>query len=317
MVIAMRRKELIANAALLFCAMIWGANFIFQKQAAQYLGAFSFIAARYLVGALSLLPLIVITSSRRQQKAVAVDSGASDEQWHGKHFITAAALCSCANWGGSVLVQIGLHSTSASKAGFISSAYIALVPVIQLLFLKKKSSYRVWIGIIMAICGLYMLCISDVTGIERGDVAVMGSTICFAIHILLWSHVSPHVNGLHFVMTEFTCSALLAAIVAAFAETFQWSAIVQCIWPILFAGVLGVGLTYTIQIYSQRFTSSAIAALLMSMESVFSAVGSVLILHESLSIREWIGCIIMLATIVFIQCPLSQKHAKTHKVKPA
>ena len=151
----MKNKTFLANCALVLCAVIWGMNFIFQKQASQHLGAFTFISLRYYLGVLSLLPLFFYM--RRRKALAALEAGEEVERWHGRRFWLAALGASLANWGGAVLVQIGLHVADATKAGFIESAYIALVPVLALLLFRKKPSRRVWIGLAMALVGLYRL----------------------------------------------------------------------------------------------------------------------------------------------------------------
>ena len=192
----MKNKTFLANCALVLCAVIWGMNFIFQKQASQHLGAFTFISLRYYLGVLSLLPLFFYM--RRRKALAALEAGEEVERWHGRRFWLASLGASLANWGGAVLVQIGLHVADATKAGFIESAYIALVPVLDLLLFRKKTSRRVWIGIAMAIVGLYLLCISDGFSLDVNDAAIMASTLCFALHILMWSRFSPHVDALPF-----------------------------------------------------------------------------------------------------------------------
>ena len=310
----MKNKTFLANCALVLCAVIWGMNFIFQKQASQHLGAFTFISLRYYLGVLSLLPLFFYM--RRRKALAALEAGEEVERWHGSRFWLAALGASLANWGGAVLVQIGLHVADATKAGFIESAYIALVPVLDLLLFRKKTSRRVWIGIAMAIVGLYLLCISDGFSLDVNDAAIMASTLCFALHILLWSRFSPHVDALPFMVVEFLCTGTLSGLVALFTESLTLADLTAAVAPLLFAGVLGVGVTYTIQIYAQRFTPASVAALPMSMEAVFSAVGGVIILHEMLSVREWVGCGIMLLTIFYVQLP-HREPVKREPVKAA
>ena len=213
----MKNKTFLANCALVLCAVIWGMNFIFQKQASQHLGAFTFISLRYYLGVLSLLPLFFYM--RRRKAFAALEAGEEVERWHGRRFWLAALGASLANWGGAVLVQIGLHVADATKAGFIESAYIALVPVLDLLLFRKKTSRRVWIGIAMAIVGLYLLCISDGFSLDVNDAAIMASTLCFALHILLWSRFSPHVDALPFMVVEFLCTGTLSGLVALFTES--------------------------------------------------------------------------------------------------
>ena len=248
----MKNKTFLANCALVLCAVIWGMNFIFQKQASQHLGAFTFISLRYYLGVLSLLPLFFYM--RRRKALAALEAGEEVERWHGRRFWLASLGASLANWGGAVLVQIGLHVADATKAGFIESAYIALVPVLDLLLFRKKTSRRVWIGIAMAIVGLYLLCISDGFSLDVNDAAIMASTLCFALHILLWSRFSPHVDALPFMVVEFLCTGTLSGLVALFTESLTLADLTAAVVPLLFAGVLGVGVTYTIQIYAQRFT---------------------------------------------------------------
>lgn len=141
-------------------------------------------------------------------------------------------------------------------------------------------------------------------------------TLCFALHILMWSRFSPHVDALPFMVVEFLCTGTLSGLVALFTESLTLADLTAAVVPLLFAGVLGVGVTYTIQIYAQRFTPASVAALLMSMEAVFSAVGGVIILHETLSVREWVGCGIMLLTIFYVQLP-HREPVKREPVKAA
>lgn len=168
----------------------------------------------------------------------------------------------------------------------------------------------------MAIVGLYLLCISNGFSLDVNDAAIMASTLCFALHILLWSRFSPHVDALPFMVVEFLCTGTLSGLVALFTESLTLANLTAAVAPLLFAGVLGVGVTYTIQIYAQRFTPASVAALLMSMEAVFSAVGGVIILHETLSVREWVGCGIMLLTIFYVQLP-HREPVKREPVKAA
>lgn len=168
----------------------------------------------------------------------------------------------------------------------------------------------------MAIVGLYLLCISDGFSLDVNDAAIMASTLCFALHILMWSRFSPHVDALPFMVVEFLCTGTLSGLVALFTESLTLADLTAAVVPLLFAGVLGVGVTYTIQIYAQRFTPASVAALLMSMEAVFSAVGGVIILHETLSVREWVGCGIMLLTIFYVQLP-HREPVKREPVKAA
>ncbi len=270
------------------------------------MGAFTFISLRYYIGVLSLLPLFLYLK-KHSSLAESLTVSAGIKQWHGKRFFAAALTASLCNWGGAVLVQIGLHTTDAARAGFISSAYIAIVPLLDFLIFRKKASHRIWVGIAMAMVGLYLLCMADSSTMSPGDLAVVGSTICFASHILLWSHYSIHVDGLRFIIVEFLFTGTLSGIIGLATETMMWQDLSACLLPLLFAGVLGVGVTYTIQIYAQRFTSASMAALLMSMEAVFSSIGGVLILHETLTPREWTGCAIMFATILYVQMPAFQK----------
>lgn len=283
----MKTRPFLANCALVLCAVIWGMNFIFQKQASMHLGAFTFISLRYYLGVLSLLPLFFYMRRRKGSRRSGGRRGGGAVAR--RRFWLAALGASLANWGGAVLVQIGLHVADATKAGFIESAYIALVPVLDLLLFRKKTSRRVWIGIAMAIVGLYLLCISDGFSLDVNDAAIMASTLCFALHILLWSRFSPHVDALPFMVVEFLCTGTLSGLVALFTESLTLADLTAAVAPLLFAGVLGVGVTYIHQIYAQRFTPASVAALLMSMEAVFSAVGGVIILHEMLSVREWGG----------------------------
>lgn len=310
----MKNKTFLANCALVLCAVIWGMNFIFQKQASQHLGAFTFISLRYYLGVLSLLPLFFYM--RRRKALAALEAGEEVERWHGRRFWLASLGASLANWGGAVLVQIGLHVADATKAGFIESAYIALVPVLDLLLFRKKTSRRVWIGIAhghsgpVSVVHLRRL----LTGRERcrhhGQHPVLRPAYPDVESVFApRGRPALHGGGVPLYRT-------LSGLVALFTESLTLADLTAAVVPLLFAGVLGVGVTYTIQIYAQRFTPASVAALLMSMEAVFSAVGGVIILHETLSVREWVGCGIMLLTIFYVQLP-HREPVKREPVKAA
>lgn len=298
------KKVIASNFMLILAAAIWGSCFIFQKTATESLGPVSFMSARYTLGAVTMIPLIFFIERQRRSRLMA--EGITDFSYGKAYFkklFIAAPLCSLANLAGNVLVQAGLAYTAASKAGFLNSIYIIFVPVVGYIVFRKKSNRFIFIGIILAVIGLYNLCLTETLTFARGDMIILSSTIFFALHIQLISKYVREMVGMHFTFVEFVFAGLLAAVIAAVFEGPSVSQFTACGLNILYAGVLGVGVCYALQVTAQKYTDPAIASLLMSLESVFSAVCGVIFLNESFTHRELVGIVFIIASIIIAQLP--------------
>ena len=299
-----KKKVLISNLMLTLAAAIWGSCFIFQKTAANVIGPFSFMASRYSIGALTMIPLILFIGHQRKEALAA--EGITDFSYGKAYFkklLVAAPLCSIANVAGNTLVQMGLAYTAASKAGFLNSIYIIFVPIVGYLVFRQKSSRFIFAGIILAVIGLYNLCLTETLTFEKGDVIILSSTIFFALHIQLISKYVREVVGMHFTFVEFVFAGILLSIVAAIIEEPSFSQFMLCAPNVLYAGALGVGVCYALQVTAQKYTDPTVASLLMSLEAVFSAIFGVLFLNESFTARELTGIFFIVAAIIIAQLP--------------
>ena len=202
----------------------------------------------------------------------------------------------------SSLQQIGIKYTSAGKAGFITAFYIVLVPVIGI-FMKKASGWKIWAAVVLALVGLYCLCIKDGFSIGKGDILIFLCAIGFSAHIMVIDYFSPKVNGVTLSCIQFLVCAVASLPFMFSLEHPDMAAILSAWLPILYAGVLSCGVAYTLQIIGQRKVNPTIASLILSLESCFSVLAGWVILHESLSIKESAGCVLMFAAIILAQLP--------------
>ena len=196
--------------------------------------------------------------------------------------------------------QTGLVYTTAGKAGFITAMYILLVPVIGFIFLKRKNSWIVWIAVLMGVIGMYFLCISDGFSFSAGDTFVCICAFFFSFHILCCDHFVSRGNAVCISAIQFTTATVISAVAAFIMEDPGMDKFVSAIVPIVYCGIVSGGIGYTLQIVGQKYTDPTIASLLMSLESVFAVITGVIVLHEQMSIREIIGCVIMFAAIILV-----------------
>lgn len=306
----MEKRVLTSNIMLVTAAMIWGFSFVFQRAAMEHIGPFTFNACRYLLGALSLLPVIRLndgklhkTTSHNNDDPCDIEpvDTLSPAQLR-KVMILGSLICGFFNWAGSILVQVGLVYTAASKAAFIGSLYIVIVPIIGIFF-KKKTSGTVWIGVGIAVIGLYFLCIMEDFYISFGDMVIFMSTFFFAMHIHLIGIVATKVDGIRFVRNEALFSVFWSSLIAIIFEHPSFASILKVVVPLIFSGILAIGVAYALQVTAQKYTNPNIAALLMSSEAFFGAVGGVLFLQETLTSRELLGGILVMAAVIVAQLP--------------
>ena len=206
----------------------------------------------------------------------------------------------------SSLQQIGIKYTTAGKAGFITAFYIVIVPVMGV-FLNKKIGWKIWLAVVLAVAGLYFLCITDSFSVGKGDILVFLCALVFAVHILVIDHFAPKVDGVKMSCIQFFVCGILAVPFMFALETPKITAVMTAWMPILYAGVLSCGVAYTLQILGQKNVNPAVASLLLSLESCFSVLAGWIVLGERLSIREMSGCILMFAAIILAQVPEKKK----------
>ncbi|MGF6376097.1 drug/metabolite transporter (DMT)-like permease [Clostridiales Family XIII bacterium PM5-7] len=298
-----RKTIVISNIFLIIAAAIWGSNYVFQKIVATEIGPFTFMAARSLLGALTILPIVLFQEKKEPKRAQINDPYSLKDPRYVKRLTKIAIFCGCINVTGSVLVQWGLIYTDASRASFLNAIYIIFVPILGLMFFHKKTSLNTWVGVILSVIGLYLLCVTGGFYIAMGDVLVLVSTLFFALHIQLVSKFVHELKGMHLACLEFFFASIYCTIMAFFIESPSWQQLLDCSYSILFAGILGIGVCYALQFTAQKYTDPTIAALLMSSESVFGCLGGVLVLGETFTARELVGVVVIVAAIVFAQLP--------------
>lgn len=293
------------NILLLITAFIWGSTFVAQRAGMEFIGPFSFNAVRSFLGAFSLLFLIIIFKIKKGPNR-------KMNKWaERRYFIGAGILLGIALFFAIGVQQVGMVYTTASKAGFISSMYIVLVPLISL-FLGRKIPKIVWLGVILGVFGLYFLCAKNsLNGLGYGDLMVLASALLFAIHILIIDYFAPKVDSVKLSCVQFFVCGIISLFPMFLFENPDISAFLNCKWELLYAGVISSGVAYTLQIIGQKDTDPAIASLILSLESVFAAVCGFLILGETLTLRELFGCFLMFAAILSAQIKPGNEIKKT------
>lgn len=292
----MNKRNIKGNSILMITAFIWGTAFVAQSVGMDYVGPFTFIASRYILGGMFLIPCIFILN--KADKKSLNNKKDSDR----KTLFIAGALCGAALFVASSFQQIGIQYTSVGKSGFITSLYIIIVPLLGLLF-KHKVSVKVWISVVISLAGLYLLCINESFSISRGDFFILVCAFVFSIHILIIDKYSNLVNGVKMSCIQFFTAGILGSIPMFIFEKPQISNILTASTPILYAGIMSSGIAYTLQIIGQKYTSPVIATLIMSLESVFAVLSGWIILGETLSIKESIGCCLVFSAIILAQLP--------------
>ena len=279
----------------LITALIWGAAFVAQKSGAEVLGAFTFTGVRYLLAALALACFLVLRGKRRGKKPFSENR---DVLLRGG-LVMGTLLMVASN-----LQQYGVGLTTAGKAGFITALYIVLVPLFGLL-LRKRVRALVWCGVAVAVAGLYFL--SFAAGGEpsftAGDFYVFLCALVFTLHILAIDHYTKLADGVELACIQFAVAAAESLVLALAVEGFSAQAILQGVVPILYAGLISGGVGYTLQIIAQKDGDPTVVSLLLSLESFFAVVSGALLLHERLTPREYLGCVLMLCAVVLVQLP--------------
>lgn len=300
----MDNKRLGSNILLLITAAIWGFAFVAQRVGSQYVGALTFNGIRFALGSISLIPLIIFFGRGKRNSK---DSN-SNAYVNTSKTVLYGVIAGTVLYAGSTLQQIGIIYTTAGKASFITGLYIVLVPVIGI-FLKHKIGKNSWVGAILAVIGLYLLSVNENFGIGFGDLLEVIGAFAWASHILVIDYFSNRMDPLKLSCIQFATCSFLSIVTALIFEKITMSGISQALVPILYGGLLSVGIAYTLQVVAQRNAKPSHAALILSMESVFGAIGGAVLLGESMTGRGYIGCILIFAGIIVsqIKFPLRQR----------
>lgn len=295
-------KRPLMSLLLVLAAVIWGAAFVAQSEGTRYVGPFTFVAVRYFLSALVLLPLSLYTG--RKSGPAPLTRG---------ELKTAAAggtVCGVFLALASLAQQAGIETTTAGKAGFITALYVVLVPVFGLV-LGQRPTLRIWICVGLGLLGLYLISVKAGFRIERGDALMILCAALFSCQILSVDHFTARLS--HVILLadiQFWVTALISAAGMLIRETPDLAGIRAAAVPILYAGVMSGAVGYTLQILGQKYTDPAIASLIMSLESVFSALTGWLILHQTLSARELAGCAVLFLAVIAAQLPAAGRKGR-------
>lgn len=302
----MNKYTLRQSMLLLLTAAIWGVAFVAQSVGMDYVGPFTFNTVRSLLGGIVLIPCIVLLKRINvgsKDTAGAAEHASGDPAGQRKVLLTGGVACGVLLCIASNLQQFGIMYTSVGKSGFITAMYIVLVPVLGI-FLKKKAGIKIWCSVAIAVGGLYLLCMTDSGfSIQKGDLLLLLGAVIFSFHILTIDYFSPKVDGVKMSCIQFFTCGILSMVCMFLFEQPQIGAILQAWMPIVYAGVLSCGVAYTLQIVGQKGMNPTVASLILSMESVISVIAGWLILHQKLSGRELLGCVLMFVAIILVQLP--------------
>lgn len=301
-------KKWLGILMLFLTAFIWGTAFVAQSVGMDYVGPFTFNFARYLVGSLVLVPFVIFNFSSKK-KTKQNETGGSDTKKYMKYTVFGGIGCGILLCIASSLQQFGImYSKAVGKAGFLTALYIILVPVIGLFF-KKKVRALIWVCVALATIGLYLICVKEGFVFEIGDIFLILCALVFSFHIMFIDYVSPKGDGVTISCIQFLVAGILCLICAVFTEKIVIRDIIKGYIPILYAGVMSCGVAYTFQILGQKYVEPTKASLILCLESVFATLGGWVILHEVLTIKEMIGCVIVFIAIILAQ--FVQKTTKT------
>jgi len=287
----MNTKNIRANFLLLLAAIIWGFSFTAQRFGMQHVGPFTFNAVRFFLGSLSLVPFVFIFRNKAEQRLSFYLSG--------KKLLIPLVIGSTL-FIASSLQQIGIQFTTAGKAGFITGLYVIVVPIMGI-FLHHKTSIGTWVGASAAVVGMYMLSIHGSVGFALGDFLVFIGAFFWAIHVLLVDKFIKQYSAILLACLQFFVCGIFSLLIALITEEFIWIDIQAAGIPILYAGVMSVGVAFTLQVIAQRHAKPGHTAIILSLEAVFAALGGWMLLNESLGLKGLIGAGLMLIGMLVSQ----------------
>ena len=293
------KKQLKGSLALLFGTFIWGSAFIAQSVGMDLIGPFTFQAIRCLLAVVFLFLITLVFDWKIGIKS-------AFRKWKSKRLWLAGSICGCALFVAASLQQIGLVYTDPGKAGFLTAMYIVLVPMLGI-FVHRKPGLNAVFSVMLALVGLYLLSFMGVTSINLGDLFLIGCALGFAVQILLIDRFAQDLDGLRLNCVQALVVAVLSVPFMLLTEELEMGNILACWLPLGFAGILSMGVAYSLQIVGQKNLEPTTASLIMSLESVFAALGGWLILHNTMTPRELCGCGLVFAGVIISQLPTKKQ----------
>ena len=299
-----KKSQLIGNLLFALVAMIWGTAFAFQRVGMDRIEPITFVASRMTLSAIAVGLVALLQKDGKPSKASTRDT------------VLGGLGCGFFLTFASISQQMGIVHTTAGKAGFITALYVLIVPVISFVIFKKRYSWIVWVAVLFGVVGMYLLCMTEGFSLSHGDALVCVCAVLFSGHILCCDHFGERGNPIRMSAIQLLVASCVSWIIALLTESPSMDKILSAVVPILYCGILSGGVGYTLQIVAQRYTEAAVASLLMSFESVFAVIAGALILHERMTAREMVGCIVMFAAIVIVQIPMARKKAEPELDEP-
>ncbi len=289
-------KERNGILILVLASLIWGVAFVSQKSASSLLGPFTFNGIRMMLGALALIPFSIR----------GIKSGIKRERRYLKIDIIGGVICGFLLFLASFLQQKGIENTTAGKAGFITSLYILIVPILSFVT-GKRPSLKVWFSVLIGLLGAFLMSYNGASGFSRGDLWVLISAFVFSFHILAIDRFTKKLDAISLSMFQFFFCSIFNLILLPFFESPTISIILDAYIQILYSGVMSCAIAYTLQTYGQRFVESTKASLALSLESVFALLAGLLILNERLVAREWIGVFLVFSSVILSEVNLKRR----------
>lgn len=300
-------KKMRGNLMLLLTALIWGTAFVAQSAGMDHVQPFTYNGIRTLIGGLVLIPVIVFFD---KMKPAAQRLPTEEQKQVNKNSVIGGVCCGVVLCVASCFQQFGVSMTTAGKAGFITALYIVIVPLMGV-FIKKKIPRIIWLCVAIAVAGFYLLCVKEGFSIGTGDLLVLCCAFFFSVHIMVIDHFTAgKVDGVRMSCVQFLVAGIMAIVLMFLFEEPTLASIWDARMSILYAGVMSCGVAYTLQILGQKDTDPTTATLLMSLESVFAALSGWVLLHESLSLKELLGCALVFIAVILAQIPLPVKVKK-------
>jgi drug/metabolite transporter (DMT)-like permease len=288
-------KQLKGSLSIILATVIWGSTFVAQSVGVDHVGPFTFLSIRCFLAVFAML-LVLFIRYRKDFVKILTDP----RLWK------AGIPCGIALFAATATQQIGLIYTTAGKGGFITTMYIILVPIFGL-FLKQKPPKTVFVSVALAAVGLYLISGAGFSAINIGDVLMLLCAVAFAFQILIMDRYAGELNSIALNLSQALVCALLSGICMLIFDTLVWENILACWFPLCYAGILSMGLAYTLQIVGQKSIEATTASVLMSFESVFAALFGWLLLNETFTITEGTGCLLVFAAIMLTQIPMKPK----------
>ncbi len=285
----MRARELRADGLLLLAALIWGAAFVAQRMGMDHVGPMTFNGVRFALGALVLAPFALRDPGAGNPAAMPTRGA-----------LLGGLLAGLALFAGASFQQVGIMYTTAGNAGFITGLYVVIVPILGL-FWRQRPGLGVWIGAVLAAAGLYLLSVTGDLSISFGDLLVLVCAFCFAGHVLIIGWLAPRIPALRLSVLQYACCAALSFLAAAFTEEIRLGGILDAALPILYGGLMSVGVAYTLQVVAQKDAPPAHASILLSLEGAFAALAGWALLGETMTTRGLTGCGLMLGGMLLAQ----------------